>query len=154
MADVVPLSFRMMLSIDAIFDSSRSGSLAARDLTNLVPTEDVTETEYLTTLLVVVPKNEYKTFQAKYESLASFVVPRSAKCVRSPISSVTPTWYTVSLMACLSECRMLYEDGDSGLFRVILFKKVVDDFKGKAREFKYVFFFNPLILSWNMRTFF
>jgi hypothetical protein len=58
-----------------------SGSLAARDLTNLVPAEDVKETEYLSTLLVVVSKNDYKDFLAKYENLASFVVPRSAKYV-------------------------------------------------------------------------
>jgi V-type H+-transporting ATPase subunit C len=88
-----------------------TGSLAARDLTNLVPHEDITESEYLSTLLVVVAKQDYKSWEAKYESLVSFVVPRSSK--------------------------LLYEDNDSGLFRIILFKKVVEEFKSKSRENKF-----------------
>lgn len=34
--------------------------------------------------------------------------------------------------------RLLFEDNDSGLFSVTLFRKAIDDFKHKARENKYI----------------
>lgn len=37
--------------------------------------------------------------------------------------------------------RLLFEDHDSGLFSVTLFRKAIDDFKHKARENKYTFFY-------------
>jgi len=35
-----------------------------------------------------------------------------------------------------SSVRLLFEDHDSGLFSVTLFRKAIDDFKQKARENK------------------
>uniref|UniRef100_A0AAQ6ALE8 V-type proton ATPase subunit C n=1 Tax=Amphiprion ocellaris TaxID=80972 RepID=A0AAQ6ALE8_AMPOC len=56
-------------------------------------------------------KNAYAEWQKTYETLAEMVVPRSTK--------------------------LLFEDNDSGLFSVTLFRKAVDDFKHKARENKF-----------------
>jgi len=59
-----------------------SGSLLTRDFTKEVKeklkAEELIETEFLTSLFVVVPRNESKEFQKSYESLAEMVVPRSA----------------------------------------------------------------------------
>uniref|UniRef100_A0A4W6DUX2 V-type proton ATPase subunit C n=1 Tax=Lates calcarifer TaxID=8187 RepID=A0A4W6DUX2_LATCA len=71
----------------------------------------VLDSEYLITMLVVVPKTSYADWQKTYETLAEMVVPRSTK--------------------------LLFEDNDSGLFSVTLFRKAVDDFKHKARENKF-----------------
>lgn len=68
--------------------------------------------EYLTTLLVVVPRSYYKDWQAKYEKLTDMIVPRSTQLV--------------------------YEDHDHGLWTVTLFNKVIDEFKAHARENKFV----------------
>ncbi|XP_054034734.1 V-type proton ATPase subunit C 2 isoform X1 [Dryobates pubescens] len=85
------------------------GNLLTRTLADIVQKEDfVLNSEYLITLLVVVPKSSYAQWQKTYESLSDMVVPRSTK--------------------------MIAEDAEGGLFTVTLFRKVMDDFKAKARE--------------------
>uniref|UniRef100_A0A672HC16 V-type proton ATPase subunit C n=1 Tax=Salarias fasciatus TaxID=181472 RepID=A0A672HC16_SALFA len=93
-------------------ERKNAGSLLTRSLADIVKKEDfVLDSEYLITLLVVVPKTGYTDWQKVYETLAEMVVPRSSN--------------------------LLYEDNDSGLFSVTLFRKAIDDFKHKARENKF-----------------
>ncbi|XP_077009305.1 V-type proton ATPase subunit C 2 isoform X5 [Tamandua tetradactyla] len=88
------------------------GNLFTRTLSDIVSKEDfVLDSEYLITLLVIVPKPNYAQWQKTYESLSDMVVPRSTK--------------------------LIAEDNDGGLFTVTLFRKVIDDFKTKARENKF-----------------
>lgn len=86
----------------------QSGSLAVRDLSNLVKPEDVVISEHLVTLLAVVPKYSQKDWLLNYETLTSYVVPRSSK--------------------------KLHEDNEYALYTVILFARVADNFRTKARE--------------------
>ena len=79
------------------------GSLATRDLGDVVREEDMVETENLTTLLVTIPKFSAQDWLDSYETLAQFVVPRSSK--------------------------MLKEENDYSLFTVTLFRRTVDSFK-------------------------
>ncbi|XP_056336370.1 V-type proton ATPase subunit C 1-B [Danio aesculapii] len=89
------------------------GSLLTRSLADIVKKEDfVLDSEYLTTLLVIVPKTNYPEWQKTYETLSEMVVPRSTK--------------------------LLFEDQESGLFSVTLFTKAIDDFKQQARENKFM----------------
>ncbi|NXE21458.1 VATC2 ATPase, partial [Ardeotis kori] len=89
------------------------GNLLTRTLADIVHKEDfVLNSEYLITLLVVVPKSSYVQWQKTYESLSNMVVPRSTK--------------------------MIAEDAEGGLFTVTLFRKVMDDFKAKARENRFM----------------
>ncbi|XP_025117346.1 V-type proton ATPase subunit C 2 isoform X3 [Bubalus bubalis] len=88
------------------------GNLFTRTLSDIVSKEDfVLDSEYLITLLVIVPKPSYVQWQKTYESLSDMVVPRSTK--------------------------LIAEDKEGGLFTVTLFRKVIDDFKTKARENKF-----------------
>ncbi|XP_016076586.1 PREDICTED: V-type proton ATPase subunit C 2 isoform X2 [Miniopterus natalensis] len=88
------------------------GNLFTRTLSDIVSREDfVLDSEYLVTLLVIVPKPNYAQWQKTYESLSDMVVPRSTK--------------------------LITEDKEGGLFTVTLFRKVIDDFKTKARENKF-----------------
>ncbi|XP_051520462.1 V-type proton ATPase subunit C 1-A-like isoform X2 [Myxocyprinus asiaticus] len=58
------------------------GSLLSRSLADIVKQDDfVLDSEYLTTLLVVVPKTSYADWQKNYETLAEMVVPRSTKFI-------------------------------------------------------------------------
>lgn len=84
------------------------GNLLVKSLADVVKPNDMIETEYLTTLLVVVPKYIYKEWNATYENLTNFILPRSSK--------------------------LLEEDTEYGLYSVTLFKRVVEDFKNIARE--------------------
>ncbi|KAM6279907.1 V-type proton ATPase subunit C 2 isoform 3-T3 [Porphyrio hochstetteri] len=89
------------------------GNLLTRTLADIVHKEDfVLNSEYLITLLVVVPKSSYVQWQKTYESLSEMVVPRSTK--------------------------MIAEDAEGGLFTVTLFRKVMEDFKAKARENRFM----------------
>ncbi|OTF76499.1 V-type proton ATPase subunit C 1-A-like protein [Euroglyphus maynei] len=91
----------------------QTGSLLVRDPSELVKKEHfVLGSEYMITLLVVVPKTYFKDWYCKYEHLTEYIVPRSST--------------------------LLYEDNDHGLFNVTVFKKIVDEFKIKARENKFV----------------
>lgn len=93
-------------------ERKNAGSLLTRSLADIVKKEDfVLDSEYLITMLVVVPKTGYADWQKTYETLSEMVVPRSTK--------------------------LLFEDNDSGLFSVTLFRKAIDDFKHKARENKF-----------------
>ncbi|MCO5584353.1 hypothetical protein L7F22_038279 [Adiantum nelumboides] len=86
----------------------QSGSMAVRDLSSLVKTEDIVSSEHLTTVFVIVSKYSQKEWLSSYETLSTFVVPRSSK--------------------------KIHEDNDYALFTVILFRKVSDTFKTAARE--------------------
>lgn len=86
----------------------QSGSLAVRDLSNLVKSEDIITSEHLVTLLAVVPKYSQKDWLASYETLTSYVVPRSSK--------------------------KLFEDNEYALYTVTLFGRVADNFRTASRE--------------------
>ncbi|KFV65544.1 V-type proton ATPase subunit C 1, partial [Dryobates pubescens] len=94
-------------------ERKNAGSLLTRSLADIVKKEDfVLDSEYLVTLLVIVPKSNYNDWVKQYETLAEMVVPRSSN--------------------------VLFEDQDSYLCNVTLFRKAVDDFKHKAREYKFM----------------
>lgn len=91
----------------------RTGNLSVRMLNDVVKKDDfVTDSEYLETLLVAVPKQQSKEWEQKYEKLATMVVPRSSKKITA--------------------------DDDFALYTVTIFKRVHDDFAQKLRENKYI----------------
>uniref|UniRef100_A0A8C9WJI9 V-type proton ATPase subunit C n=1 Tax=Scleropages formosus TaxID=113540 RepID=A0A8C9WJI9_SCLFO len=101
-----------IISKVSLRDVCEGAGLLTRSLADIVKKEDfVLDSEYLVTLLVVVPKTNYGDWQKTYETLAEMVVPRSTN--------------------------LLFEDQESGLFSVTLFRKAIDDFKHKARENKF-----------------
>uniref|UniRef100_A0AC35UF87 V-type proton ATPase subunit C n=1 Tax=Rhabditophanes sp. KR3021 TaxID=114890 RepID=A0AC35UF87_9BILA len=94
-------------------DRKATGSLATRDLSDLVKAEDfVLNSEYMQTLLVVVPKIRAEEWEATYSTFACMVVPGSN--------------------------RKLHKDAENYLYSVTLFKKVIDEWKIKCREKKFV----------------
>lgn len=94
-------------------ERKQTGSLLIRNLGDLVKKEHfILGSDYLVTLLVVVPKGLYREWTTTYENLSEMIVPRSSQ--------------------------LIWEDNDHGLFNVTLFQKVVDEFKVKARERKFV----------------
>ncbi|KAK4488953.1 hypothetical protein RD792_004744 [Penstemon davidsonii] len=86
----------------------QSGSLAVRDLSDVVKPQDVISSEHLTTLLAIVPKYSQKDWLSSYETLTTYVVPRSSK--------------------------KLVEDNEYALYTVTLFNRDADNFRTKARE--------------------
>jgi len=85
-----------------------SGSLAVRDISTLVKPQQLVDSENMTTAFVVISKFATKDWETSYERLCNFVVPRSSKVVS--------------------------EDNDYALVSVVLFKRVVDDFKTACRS--------------------
>ncbi|NXX16162.1 VATC1 ATPase, partial [Podargus strigoides] len=60
-------------------ERKNAGSLLTRSLADIVKKEDfVLDSEYLVTLLVIVPKISYNDWVKQYETLAEMVVPRSS----------------------------------------------------------------------------
>ncbi|KAL1504843.1 hypothetical protein AB1Y20_008614 [Prymnesium parvum] len=93
------------------YERKTQGNLMVRALTDIVKSGDIQESEFMTTVLVVVPRHSFKEFGESYEKLATYVVPRSA--------------------------RLLSEDPDYGLYRVVCLKKTAEEFKNAAREKRY-----------------
>jgi len=94
-------------------EKKQTGSLLTRNLADLVKKEHfILDSEYLTTLLVIVPKAISQDWQSGYEKLTDMIVPRSSQ--------------------------LITQDSDFALFNVTLFKKVVEEFKLHAREKKFV----------------
>lgn len=97
----------------AALQKKQTGSLLTRNISDIVKKEDmVLDSEYLITLMVIVPKHALEEWFACYETLCEYIVPRSSK--------------------------KLIEDGDQCLVNVTLFQKVVDTFKVKCRDKKYL----------------
>jgi V-type H+-transporting ATPase subunit C len=83
--------------------STSTSAAAANNGTGIV----VVDTENLSTAFAVVPRHALKEWEASYETLAAFVVPRSSMVVA--------------------------EDGDSALVRCVLFRRCADEFRAAAR---------------------
>lgn len=97
-----------------------SGNLLTRSLAPLLRKDDfIQDSEYLETLLVVVPKTLQKEWIKTYEVLAPFVVPRSSY--------------------------KLAEDEEYALYNVTLFKRSTPEFISKARAHK----FTPRDFKWS-----
>ncbi|KAI0936091.1 hypothetical protein AcV5_004315 [Taiwanofungus camphoratus] len=91
----------------------KTGNMSVRSLADIVRKEHfIQDSEYLETLLIAVPKNLVKDWNAKYERLTPMVVPRSS----TPIAA----------------------DDEYALFAVVIFKKVHDEFLQKCRDNKYI----------------
>lgn len=94
-------------------EKKQTGSLLTRNLADLVKKEHfILDSEYLTTLLVIVPKANFHDWYSGYEKLTNMIVPRSTQ--------------------------LITQDADYGLFTITLFKKVIDEFKLHAREKKFI----------------
>lgn len=94
-------------------EKKQTGSLLTRNLADLVKREHfILDSEYLTTLLVIVPKVMVNDWNTNYEKITDMIVPRSSQVIT--------------------------QDNDYALCTVTLFKKVVDEFKLHARERKFV----------------
>ncbi|KHJ99251.1 v-ATPase subunit C [Oesophagostomum dentatum] len=107
------LAYNNLKNSLASIDRKTTGSLITKDLADIVKADDfVLNSEYLQTLMVVVPKLNAKEWEQKYATFTSMVVPGSS--------------------------RLITEEGEHALYSVTLFKKVIDEFKMVARENKFI----------------
>jgi len=94
-------------------ERKEAGSLLTRNLASIAKKEHfVLGSEYLQTLLVVVPRSLSQDWMTTYEKLTDMIVPKSSQLV--------------------------IEDNEHSIYSVTMFKKVVDEFKHHAREKKFV----------------
>lgn len=84
------------------------GSLAVRDVSNIVPDGLIVSTENMKTMVSVVPRTSIEDWARSYETLTEYVVPRSSVLVE--------------------------EDADYAVFAFVLFRRVEDEFKKEARS--------------------
>lgn len=92
---------------------STQGNLLSRDITKEIETSKFIESNYLTAIYVVVPTSAVSEWLKCYTDLVpDFVVPNTSE--------------------------LLCEEHDFSLFKVVLFKHVVDDFKIKAKEKRFI----------------
>lgn len=84
-----------------------TGSLAVRDVSQIVPEHLLVSTENLKTMVAIVAKASVDEWLSGYEGLSEFVVPRSSTVVD--------------------------EDNDYVAFAFVLFRRVADDVKAAAR---------------------
>ncbi|WFD21104.1 Vacuolar ATP synthase subunit C [Malassezia caprae] len=93
-------------------ERKKHGNLSVCSLADIVTRDDIVDpsSEFLVTLLVVVPKNQVPQWLNSYERLCDLVVPRSS--------------------------RKLAEDEEYALFNVTVFKKKQDELVQKCREIK------------------
>ncbi|CAM9650526.1 unnamed protein product [Lampetra planeri] len=96
-----------------IIERRATGSLMTRSLSDIVKKDDfVLDSEYLITLLVIVPKPNIGDWNKCYETLSEMVVPRSS--------------------------RIVFEDPEGYMCTVTLLQKAVEDFKLEARRNKFM----------------
>ncbi|TMW40864.1 hypothetical protein DOY81_014056, partial [Sarcophaga bullata] len=67
---------------EPLYALKSSGSLLTRNLADLVKKEHfILDSEYLTTLLVIVPKIMANEWMANYEKITDMIVPRSSTLI-------------------------------------------------------------------------
>jgi len=94
-------------------ERKQGGNLLIKDLSDVVQKKHIiAESEFMEGVFVCVPRNFSKNWLVDYEKLAELVVPRSGE--------------------------LIAQDSDYELYRVVVFKKSLDDFKRAARDKKYV----------------
>lgn len=94
-------------------ERKKTGDLTVRSLDSIVKKDHIIhDSEYIESVLVVVPTPQIKEFETKYETLSDMVVPRSAQEIK--------------------------KEKDFTLFSVAVFKKFASDFAAKVREAKWV----------------
>jgi len=103
--------YNTLLHTIAASERNIGGNLMVRDLSDIVKANHVVDTEYMETLFVVVARMNDKQFLESYETLAQFVLPRSAEIV--------------------------IQDSEYTVYRVVIFKKFAEDFKNNARDKKF-----------------
>lgn len=105
-------AFNKIKSSVQALERKSTGTLLTRSLAELVkPEHFIRDSEYLITLVVVVPRPMYAEWLATYHTLTEFVVPRSSE--------------------------LMFEDNDYGLYSVTVFRKIEQDFKTAARDKKF-----------------
>ncbi|KAJ2793334.1 Vacuolar ATP synthase subunit C [Coemansia helicoidea] len=91
----------------------QTGNLSVRALSDVVTRDDcVTDSEYLQTVFVAVPRTLAKDWTNGYERMTDMVVPRSS--------------------------RRIADDAEFVLFSVVLFRRVLDEFSTKARDRRFI----------------
>jgi V-type H+-transporting ATPase subunit C len=88
-----------------------AGNLTVKGLEGIVKKEHLVDTDYLTSVFVVIPEASLDAFYKEYERLIEWVVPRSAVTV--------------------------VKESELALIRVIIFKRVLSEFKTVCRERKW-----------------
>jgi len=94
--------------------SSTHGNLLTRDITKEIESSKMMpfESKFLTAVYVVVPSPQVSEWNKTYKELSEFVVPETSE--------------------------LLCAENEFSLFKVVIFKHVVDDFKLKAKEKRFV----------------
>ncbi|PVU85394.1 hypothetical protein BB560_007032 [Smittium megazygosporum] len=91
----------------------KQGNLSVRSLDDIIkPEHCIQGSEFLQTVFVAVPINLEKNWTNSYESLTQMVVPRSTKKIAN--------------------------DNEYSLYSVVMFSRVVSDFKTAAKEKKFI----------------
>jgi len=98
----------------SIANKKQTGSILTRELSSIVDEKRdlVTNSEYLTTLLVAVNASNRESWIKSYERLSDYVVPRSSK--------------------------EIYKDQEYSLFTVTLFQRTVDEFKTNCQKNRFI----------------
>jgi len=93
---------------------STQGNLLTRDITKEIETSKMApfESKFIQAVYVVVPTSAINDWNNDYETLTQFVVPKTSE--------------------------LLCKENDFSLFKVVIFKHVLDDFKIKAKEKRFI----------------
>ena len=131
------------------------GSLAVRDINTLVKPQQLVDSENMTTAFVVVSKFAIKDWETSYEKLCNFVV-RGWSHGATHVPMCLPAWPwpcypcgawqwdvaprdpSLTPRDCDPQVprssKVIAEDNDYTLVSVVLFKRVIDDFKTACRS--------------------
>ena len=111
------LDYNQLKSALAQAERKTQGGLNTRSIVDYVKKSHVVNTEKFTTVFVAVPKFAVAEFLNQYETWSEFNTDKAK------LNGVVPR-----------SALLIEEDQDFELHRVVVFRNVEDEFKGKARE--------------------
>lgn len=124
----------------AQYERSLSANLQVRDLTDIIDIDDVYESDYLTTLFVVVTKNQEKEWEEIYDTFDNAVEdPAQGHGAASHQASAHPPGERPTILKFVvpGSSKRVYQEGDQSLMSVTLLKRFKPDFLRAAQRHKF-----------------
>jgi len=123
----------------AQYERSLSANLNVRDLTDVINIDDIIESDFLTTLFVVINKNQEKEWEAIYDTFdnAPEEDAKNPKPVQVEQSASSERRANIIKFVVPGSSKKIYQEGDQSVYSVTMLKLFKADFVRKVQKYKF-----------------
>jgi len=122
----------------AQYERSLSANLNVRDLTDIINIDDIIESDFLTTLFVVMNKNQEKEWEAVYDTFDNAPEEDSKNPnPRAPEPVSSERRANIIKFVVPGSSKKIYQEADQSVYSVTMLKLFKADFVRKVQKYKF-----------------